>query len=263
MRIAFFDSGMGGLTVLHAAVEQQPQHQYVYFADTLNAPYGGKPAAEVRDLTSRACDFIATQAPDALVVACNTATAVCIEVLRQRYPFPVIGMEPAVKLALAQTEAQRVLVMATSLTLQESKLSQLLQRFDTRRRTDKLAMDRLVSFAEQQQFDTDAVRAYVQAQLQHYDCSQYAAVVLGCTHFAYFTPLLRTCFPADVQFVDGSQGTVRHLFDTLKSQPQPPDKAVDIIYFVSKQSAESRAFTPYFERLASIDKAYSSTYESE
>lgn len=215
MRIAFFDSGYGGLSVLDAARRQHPEHQYLYYADSANAPYGSKPAAQVRDLVFAATDFIAAQQPEALVVACNTATAVCIETLRERYHFPVIGMEPAVKPALHESDNKRVLVMATSLTLQESKLSALLQRFDRQGRTDKLAMDRLVTFAEAGEFVSTDVETYLAEQLRHYRPEDYAAVVLGCTHFAYFLPLLRKLFLPSTSFVDGSAGTVRHLFRQL------------------------------------------------
>lgn len=215
MRIAFFDSGVGGLSVLHQAQLQQSHHQYEYFADIENAPYGAKPAAEVRDLVFAACDFLARLQPDALVIACNTATAVCIEALRSRYEFPVIGMEPAVKPALAKVERDRVLMMATSLTLQEAKLDALLERIDPGGRCDKLAMDKLVNFAEQGRFDGAEVDDYLDSQLSHYDVASYGAVVLGCTHFIYFRPALHKVFGSDVRLVDGNQGTVRHLFSSL------------------------------------------------
>lgn len=228
MRIAFFDSGFGGLSVLDAARRMQPAHHYLYYADSLHAPYGGKPAAQVRDLVFSAADTIAAQNPDALVIACNTATAVCIEDLRARYRFPVIGMEPAVKPALHAHEKKRVLVMATSLTLQESKLSELLERVDKNRRADKIAMDRLVDFAERGDFDVPRVADYLCEKLSHYRLNDYAAVVLGCTHFIYFKPLLQSLFAPGTGFVTGNEGTVRHLFGQLDAlTTRPPSAQVD------------------------------------
>lgn len=265
MRIAFFDSGFGGLSVLDTARRQQPSHQYLYYADSAHAPYGAKPAAQVRDLVFAACDFIAAQQPDALVVACNTATAVCIEALRARYAFPVIGMEPAVKPALHQQQNKRVLVLATSLTLQESKLSELLQRVDTHRRTDMLAMDALVSFAEQGQFDGTQVHAYLHDKLAHYQVNTYGAVVLGCTHFIYFAPLLRRVFAPTTSFVHGNAGTVRHLFSQLNIEPsvhepssaepftalsQPHVQLSNIEFYRSGVATPVAALMPYFDQLA-------------
>ncbi|RUO33244.1 glutamate racemase [Aliidiomarina soli] len=216
MRIAFFDSGIGGLTVLAEAQRQQPAHEYLYYADSEHAPYGAKPAAEVRDRVLQAADFLAGQQLDALVIACNTATSVCIKELRLRFSFPVIGMEPAVKPALQRASKKRVMVMATSLTLQESKLSQLLQRLDGSEQTDKLAMDMLVTFAEQQTFDSPEVTRYLQHQLSHYRLADYSAVVLGCTHFIYFRNALQTMVGDSVTLIDGNQGTVKQLFALLQ-----------------------------------------------
>lgn len=258
MRIAFFDSGFGGLSVLDVARRKQPAHHYLYYADSVHAPYGAKPAAQVRDLVFAATDHIATQQPDALVVACNTATAVCIDALRARYNFPVIGMEPAVKPALHEHENKRVLVMATSLTLQESKLSELLKRIDKDRRTDKLAMDRLVEFAEQGQFDEPLVRNYLHEKLSHYPLDDYAAVVLGCTHFVYFTPLLRTLFATDTSFVNGNDGTVRHLFGQLNALQQshqqvlPAAELDNIEFFRSGVATPVTVLAPYFKQLAKL-----------
>lgn len=255
MRIAFFDSGIGGLSVLHQAQLSQPHHQYIYFADSEHAPYGAKPAAEVRDLVLAASDFLAGLQPDALVLACNTATAVCIEELRSRYPFPVIGMEPAVKPALAKIAGDRVLVLATSLTLQEAKLEALLEKFDPKGRCDKLAMDKLVTLAEQNCFDGPEVDAYLRSQLRHYDVNGYAAIVLGCTHFNYFKPALRNILGNDVEFVDGSQGTVRHVFASLSRLHGADAVSVtnnlpQATFYRSGKVAAAGDYTPYLERLA-------------
>lgn len=255
MRIAFFDSGIGGLSVLHQAQNHAPHHDYIYFADSEHAPYGAKPAAEVRDLVFAACDFLADLQPDALVIACNTATAVCIEDLRARYQFPVIGMEPAVKPALAKVARDRVLVLATSLTLQEVKLEALLEKLDPRGRCDKLAMDKLVNFAEQNCFSGAEIDAYFRSQFSHYDLSSYGAVVLGCTHFSYFKPALSKVFGSDVALIDGNQGTVRHVFDCLSSlhgadalsEVQHPPQTT---FYRSGKVAAADIYASYLERLA-------------
>ena len=268
MRIAFFDSGFGGLSVLDVARREHPAHHYLYYADSLHAPYGAKPASVVRALVFAATDIIAAQQPDALVIACNTATAVCVEALRARYSFPVIGMEPAVKPALDQHEQKRVLVMATSLTLQESKLSELLQRVDRNRRTDKLAMDTLVEFAEQGHFHSPSVRKYVHQQLRQLNLDDYASVVLGCTHFVYFEPLLQAVFGPGTNFVNGNEGTVRHLFSQLaplaRAQPvestsqqadsvaQPTPTLHNIAFFRSGVATPVTELEPYFKQLARV-----------
>lgn len=217
MTIAFFDSGVGGLSVLRAARQRCPQYDYLYYADSDHAPYGNKPANAVRQRVLHVADTLAVQHIDALVVACNTATAVAIECLRDRFDFPVIGMEPAIKPALHRGQGKKVLVMATSLTLQESKLSELLQTLGAAQRVDRLAMDGLVSFAEAYDFDSAAVTAYIRQQLAAYDFTEYDSIVLGCTHFIYFKDLIQAQVAEEVSFIDGNEGTVNHLFCQLKA----------------------------------------------
>ena len=131
MRIAFFDSGIGGLTVLHQAKKLMPQEDYLYYADTDHVPYGSKTKEEIRRYVEEAVDFIAAQDVKALVVACNTATSVAIQSLRARYSFPILGMEPAVKPAVKNIAvSKRVLVTATPVTLREQKLHDLLLQVD-------------------------------------------------------------------------------------------------------------------------------------
>lgn len=216
MTIAFFDSGVGGLSVLSAARARCPQYDYLYYADSEYAPYGNKPANAVRQRVMHVADTLAAQDIEALVVACNTATAVAIDTLRERFRFPVIGMEPAIKPALHAGQGKKVLVMATSLTLQESKLSELMQSLDAAQRVDKLAMDGLVSFAEAYDFESAAVTAYIREQLAAYDMNDYDSIVLGCTHFIYFTPLISRQVGAGVSIIDGNEGTVNHLFSQLQ-----------------------------------------------
>ena len=112
MQIAVFDSGLGGMTVLHDLKKRMPDEDYLYYADTAHVPYGQKPKEEVKKYIFEAMDFIIRQGVKAIVIACNTATSVAVQELRDRYPqLPIIGMEPAVKPALDLSEApQRVLV---------------------------------------------------------------------------------------------------------------------------------------------------------
>ena len=211
MRIAFFDSGIGGLTVLRQAVAALPNETYLYYADTRHAPYGVKSKAEVRTLCFEAIDFLAAQSIDALVVACNTATSAAIAELRSRYAFPIVGMEPAVKPAIAKNAGKKILVFATSLTLRESKLETLIDALDKTRKVERRELDGLVAFAENFEFDTPIVLRYLQEKLSNVDWSQYETVVLGCTHFIYYRDMLQALAGRDVQFIDGNEGTVNRL----------------------------------------------------
>ncbi len=216
MRIAFFDSGIGGLTVLRQALAALPSDAFIYYADTLNVPYGVKPKADVAANVLAAADFLAEQRIDALVLACNTATAVAVQALRERCPFPVIGMEPAVKPALMQNTGKKVMVFATSLTLRESKLDTLIANLGQGHRVMRRALDRLVSFSEAFDFDSHAVRDYLAGHLADVRWGEYESVVLGCTHFLFYRNVIKECAGTDIRLLDGNQGTVNQLVRVLK-----------------------------------------------
>lgn len=211
MKIGFFDSGIGGLTVLHEARALMPEHDYLYYADTAHLPYGTKTTEEIRDRVFDAVDFLAARDAAAVVVACNTATSAAIQDVRAKYPIPIIGMEPAVKPALMSVRKRRVLVFATPFTLRQPKFNGLLANYDTDRRVDFLEMQQLVTLAENRVFDRETVGAYLRSRLDGHDLSRYGAVVLGCTHFIYFERHIRELFPPDTALINGNLGTVRNL----------------------------------------------------
>ncbi|PID62991.1 MAG: glutamate racemase [Gammaproteobacteria bacterium] len=221
MKIAFFDSGIGGLSVLKTALATLPTADYIYYADSDNAPYGIKSPTQVRQLSERAVAFLADLHIDALVVACNTATAVAGERLRARYDFPIIGMEPAVKPATLHQTGKQIAVTATSLTLGEKKLGNLISALQIGEQIDKIDLDRLVVFAERFEFDSPAVRAYLANQLANVSAASHDVLVLGCTHFVFYKALIQAQVGAGVKVIDGNQGTVNHLLNSLNATAQP------------------------------------------
>lgn len=224
MKIGFFDSGIGGLTVLGHALKILPFADYIYYADIKHVPYGEKTKGEVRQYVQTAMDYMAEIKVDAVVIACNTATSVADAKLRRNYSFPIIGMEPAVKPAVAycQEIGKKILVLATSLTLREEKFQQLIQRLDATAMVDTLALGGLVKFAEQFEFDTLAVNQYLQKEFAALELSDYGAVVLGCTHFPLYSKLLQQYFTAETVFFDGSVGAMNHLADILEQKGVAP-----------------------------------------
>ncbi|NOV04580.1 glutamate racemase [Paenibacillus planticolens] len=220
MRIAFFDSGLGGISVLHEAMKQLPQEDFLYFADTLHVPYGTKPKDEVLGFVKKAVETISKEEVSALVIACNTATSIAISELRGMYEMPIIGMEPAVKPALAmnRSSGKRVLVFATPLTLKQSKYRDLVSRIDDMGMVDSLPMPELVEFCEQLNVNSRQVIDYFHSMLEPFDLSLYGTVVLGCTHYPFFRSALREVLPAHIQIVDGSAGTVNRLTQLLSDR---------------------------------------------
>ncbi len=217
MNIGFFDSGIGGLSVLREALTLLPNENYIYYADSNNAPYGIKTKEEVRQLTFNAVKFMVDKGIKALVVACNTATSAAVRDLRAIYEFPIIGMEPAVKPAVAKNAdgRKRVLVLATPLTLKEEKFQSLVTRFDSAHIVDMLPAPKLVEFAERFIFSGPEVDSYIK-EIMPEDIEKYGTIVLGCTHFPLFRQALTGILPANVDIIDGNKGTVKYLHDILK-----------------------------------------------
>lgn len=234
MKIGIFDSGVGGITVLKEALKQLPQVEYVYYSDNLHVPYGTKSKEEVLGYVSEVIEVLLKEQVDAIVIACNTATSIAANILREKYKnIPIIGMEPAVKLALDQTEGGRVLVTATPLTLKEEKYRRLVDKVDEHERVDSLALPELVQYAESFEFDKETLKAYFESKLNAYDLTKYSAVVLGCTHFVYFKNILRDILPAHIGIYDGNEGTIRHLKEMLKLEHTTNHQETKIDFYYS------------------------------
>lgn len=239
MKIAIFDSGIGGLSVLYQAMKQLPDEEYYYYADTDHVPYGEKTKEEILEYSEQAVQFLIRQRADAIVIACNTATSAAAAALRAKYTLPIIGMEPAVKKALDIDPVHRVLVAATPITIQGEKLKVLMQRYDNHHLVDLLPLPGLVRFAEQGVFEGEHVQQYVSEQLQRFDLTQYSSLVLGCTHFNLFKKEIRRLLPNHMHFTDGNAGTVNQLIRQLKTIKTPPAAKPALHFFQSGKAVES------------------------
>ncbi len=211
MKIGIFDSGMGGLSVLHLAKQKLPNDEFLYYADEKNVPYGEKTKEEVMGFVDEIIQFMIDHGCEAIVIACNTATSVAASTMRKKYSIPIIGIEPAIKKAIDEDGSHRVLVIATPITVKGEKLANLINRVDPNNLVDLIALPQLVRFAERQEFEGEAVTSYLKESFAHLNLNDYSSIVLGCTHFNYFKDTLRTILPPQVKFVDGNEGTINNL----------------------------------------------------
>lgn len=255
--IGIFDSGYGGLSVLSEAVRVLTDVDFLYYADTDHVPYGLRGNDEILSFTEDAVRFLTAKGADAVILACNTASAVAAAPLRLKYEVPIIAMEPAVRPALKEGNSARILVMATPVTLREEKLKNLIAREHGEARIDLLPMPGLVTLAEREIFDGPEPEAYLREKLSGYDLARYSAIVLGCTHFNYFKPLLRTFLDtrahASVHLIEGSRGTVRRAASLLDLEPDPAaaGAASCVRYFVSGRPVEDSEEALHIDRLMS------------
>ncbi len=207
--IAVFDSGLGGIGVLRELVAEMPCEDFLYFGDCLHAPYGVKSAEEVLSLTTKAWEWLQAQGCKAMVIACNTATSVAVASLRENYPdVPFIGMEPAVKPALAG-ERPKVLVLATEMTLKKEKFHKLVVLHRGNGDVFPLPAPKLVEFVERGELDSPALDDYLQELLTPFRYVTFDAVVLGCTHFPFVKQAILKNLGYQVEVYDGAPGTAR------------------------------------------------------
>jgi len=203
--ICIFDSGIGGLNVLHECVRRMPHLDYTYVADNYNVPYGNKTEEELMELTLTAFDKIAQSNPLAVVIACNTVTTRCIGSLRDRYPFKIIGMQPAIK--QGGSAGKRCLLLCTRSTANSNNLRQLAQDCKCKSLT-VVPQDELAEYIERNVLNLD--ERVIKSLLPN---GKYDTVVLGCTHYVYAAKIIAKHYNLPV--FDGIAGTVNHFCKVL------------------------------------------------
>ena len=244
--IGVFDSGLGGISVVRQIVQDMPHERVLYFGDSANAPYGTKTPQEVRRLSFDIMERFMSQGVKAVVIACNTATSAAVNALRDHYDIPIIGMEPALKVACdrgdtaagdgpapARHMPQHVIVAATPLTLREHKFAALMDRFKANNMISPQPCPDLVVIVESGRLcDHDLVMRTLHRYFDGYDLPSIDSVVLGCTHFVFYRDYFRELLPSTTAIIDGNRGTVRHLGMVLESlgklAPEEMDGGVEI-----------------------------------
>ncbi len=205
--IAVFDSGVGGISVLRQLKKQLPNEKFLYFGDSANAPYGTRPREQIQTLTLRAAADLTARNTKALVVACNTATAAAIDLLRQTYPDRiVVGIEPALKPAADRFPQGTVGVLATPATLKEEKFHQLSTHFP-HCRVIPLPAPGLMELVEQGKANGPEAAALLHTLLSPW-AGKLDALVLGCTHYPFAAGAIRSVM-GDIPMFDGGEGTAR------------------------------------------------------
>ena len=217
--VLFFDSGVCGISILRRSVRLLPCEDYLYFGDSLHAPYGVRSLGEVRELCLNALEPLSARGVKALVVACNTATSAAIGALRERHPdLIVIGTEPAIKPAVERHEGGRILVMATPMTLKEEKFLALQAQYQPRAEIIPLPCPGLMEFVEQGVTSGGAVEGYLLDKLEPYRNVPVSAIVLGCTHYPFLTGAIRRIVGRHVEIIDGADGVAQQLRSRLAAE---------------------------------------------
>ena len=213
--IGFFDSGLGGISVLAEALRFLPTENFVYYGDNLHVPYGDKSPEEVCRLTRKAVNELLILDCKAIVLACNSATSVAAASLREELTLPVVGIEPALKPASELEGSGDVLVMATQMTLSQPKFQQLMQKYG--RDAIPIPCPGLMEYVEAGELSGEPLIKHLSNLLSPYLTQPVKAVVLGCTHYAFLRNAIRSLLGPDIPMIDGNRGTVMQLKRVLKS----------------------------------------------
>ena len=216
--IGIFDSGVGGLTVLHALLKTLPREHLVYLGDTGRYPYGTKSAETVTRYSIENVEFLVGKGIKMLVVACNTASAVALDVLQQRFPLPVVGViEPGARAAAARTQSGRIGVIGTEATIASGAYTTALRALRAGLEIYTRACPLLVPLAEEGWLEGAIPRGVIETYLATLQKSGIDTLVLACTHYPLLRPLIADVMGEKVALVDSAEETARSVAALLEA----------------------------------------------
>jgi glutamate racemase len=213
--IGIFDSGVGGLTVARAILDQLPHEQVIYVGDTAHVPYGPKPIADVRRYALDCLDHLVGQGVKLLVVACNSAAAACLHDARERYPVPVVEViRPAVRRAVAATRNGRIGVIGTRATVTSGAYEDAFAAAP-HTRIFSVACPQFVEFVERGITSGRALLGLAQSYLEPLQRAQVDTLVLGCTHYPLLSGLIGLVMGDGVTLVSSADETAKDVYRIL------------------------------------------------
>ncbi|MBR1407170.1 MAG: glutamate racemase [Bacteroidales bacterium] len=262
--IGLFDSGSGGLSVLREIVRLLPDEQYVYYSDNAHCPYGEKSPEYIRERCRQIVRTLLDKGADIIVVACNTATAAAIQMLREEFPVRFIGMEPAVKPAALGTRTGVVGVLATAGTLKGSKYLTTKGNFEDGCTIVEHVGQGFVELVENGNLEGEATEEVVRTSLQPLLDAGADTIVLGCTHYPFLLPVLRKLAGPGVRFIDPAPAVARHLIyvmvqERLLSEREATRALAKVIELAEKEAMGQKrpplGAAPSVELISSGDPA--------
>lgn len=220
LRIGLIDSGVGGFSILNAFLETPvlTDTTFLYVADSGHLPYGLKSDSYIHERMEKITVFLISQKIDVLVIACNTATAVSAEKLRNKYlHLPIIAIEPAIKPAALATKTGHIAVAATQSTLESDRLNQLIAQFAQHCTVHKVVGSTWVELVEAQKITPDSDISPLEESLALFQQYPIDQLVLGCTHFPFLSPVLHTLLPSSVTMIDPAHSIVQACYNRILS----------------------------------------------
>ena len=250
--IGIFDSGIGGVTVLKEIIKLLPNERYIYYSDSKNNPYGDKTETEIKKICDNIVKKLIKENCKVIVIACNTASAIASNFLRNKYKdIPIIAIEPAYKMVHDYSYNSRTLVMATKGTIESEKFKLLIAKYNNSK-TYVLACKGLADIIEQG--NKDKLKLYLNKNLKKYK-NKVDSIVLGCTHYPLIQNEIKEIL-GDINFFNGAPSLANHLKEILEEKHIINDEErfekVQIKFIDSKCSKEKEQ--RFFEIIKSGDE---------
>lgn len=233
--IGVYDSGQGGKSVLKELVALMPQEDYIYYADTAHCPYGPRSPQYIIDRACAITEFLMDKGCEMIVVACNTATAAAISYLREHYPIPFIGMEPALKPAALSSKTGVVGVLATSGTFKGRLYLNTLARFSEDVKVIQRVGEGLVETVEAGILDGEQVEKLIHDCIDPMLAEGADHIVLGCTHYPFLQPVIERIAGPSVTVINPAPAVARQAKRVLEGikKMEPSTRKGSIEYFNS------------------------------
>ena len=200
-RIGIFDSGVGGLTVLSEIYRQLPQESVLYFGDTARLPYGSRSPEEILYFVRQILTWMASQRVKMVMMACNTSSALALDVVQAEFPFPILGLiRPGAK--AAASIGQRIGVIATAATVQSNAYKQAIQELAPNRQVWQVSCPEFVSIVEGNQIHQPSSHQVAATYLHPLVTREIDTLIYGCTHYPHLAPVLKRILPADTHYIN-------------------------------------------------------------
>ncbi|HZZ99426.1 MAG TPA: glutamate racemase [Candidatus Paceibacterota bacterium] len=243
--IGVFDSGVGGLSILHELKELMPNESYVFFADQRHVPYGQKTKSELVALTSTIMEFFKAREVKMVVAACNTATCYAIDDLRSKFEIPIVGVVPAIKPAAEQTKTGEIALLATPATAASPYVSKLIETFAANIRVRRIGCDGLEDRLEQGDLEGKITGELLDKYVRPLKETKVDQVVLGCTHYPFLKEQIASILGPGVSVIDSGQAVAKRAAAVLEERSlKNTETALADRFFTNKSVAE-------FSRVAS------------
>lgn len=236
--IGVFDSGVGGLSILSSVKELLPNESFVYLADQRNYPYGGRSVSEIKELASKAIQFLIDKKAKLVIVACNTVSVNAIDYLRSKFKIPIIAVVPVVKTISEKTKTGEVLVLSTSSTAKSKYLKDLIDKFSNGKKVDVVGSSRLEHLVEKGFVSGQKVKSAIKDSLSIIKNSKIDSIALGCTHYPFLTKEIQKFVGPKVKIYDSGGAIARRTKVVLENESLLSDKSNGEVFYTTGDAEE-------------------------